>query len=241
VSKAKSAARPPVTVEPEDEVMLPETWRKRPWIPYLIMVAILAVVLGAGFAMNKALQPVVPPQLSDCKTAIILAPHEYAGRQPICILPNKKYTATLDTTQGKIVINLLPEVAPVTVNNFVVLAVNGYYNGLTFWDVPDWEAQGGDPRGNGTGGPGYNLPEESTPTFTWDPGAVGMARIPGGPINGSQFFIIKSAWPNGGPTTVYNRFGTVTAGLDKVSALSAGDRINTVTITVSNTTASPSR
>jgi cyclophilin family peptidyl-prolyl cis-trans isomerase len=68
-----------------------------------------------------------------------------------------------------------------------------------------------------------------------------MARIPGGPINGSQFFIVKSSWPNGGPTAEYNRFGTVTAGLDKVSAISAGDRINTVTITVSNPTASPSR
>jgi peptidylprolyl isomerase len=241
VTKAKSVARPPIAVESEDDVILPEAWRRRPWIPYLIMVAVLAVVLGAGFAMNKALQPVVPPQLSDCKTAVSLAPHEYSGRQPICILPNKTYTATLDTTQGKIVIQLLPQVAPVTVNNFVILAVNGYYNGLTFWDAPDWEVQAGDPKGNGTGGPGYNLPEEPTPEFTWDPGSVGMARIPGGPINGSQFFIVKSSWPNGGPNAVYNRFGTVISGLDKVSAISAGDRINTVTITVSNPAASSSR
>lgn len=241
MTKAKSVARTPVAVEPEDDVKLPDAWRKRPWIPYLIMVAVLAVVLGAGFAMNTALQPVVAPQLAGCKTAIVLGPHEFAGRQPICIQPNKVYTATLDTTQGKVVIRLLPEVAPVTVNNFVVLAVNGYYNGLAFWDAPDWEVQAGDPKGNGTGGPGYNLPEEATPTFTWDPGAVGMARVPGGPINGSQFFVIKSAWPNGGPTAVYNRFGTVTSGLDKISAISAGDRINTITISVSNPTASPSR
>ncbi len=241
MTKAKSAGRPPIAAEPEDDVMLSEAWRKRPWIPYLIMVAVLAVVLGAGFAMNKALQPVVPPPLADCKTAVVMGPHEYAGRQPICIQPNKVYTATLDTTQGKIVIQLIPQVAPVTVNNFVVLAVNGYYNGLTFWDAPDWEVQAGDPKGNGTGGPGYNLPEEPSPELTWNPGAVGMARVPGGPINGSQFFIVKSSWPNGAPTTVYNRFGTVISGLDKVSALSAGDRINTVTITVSNPTASTSR
>jgi cyclophilin family peptidyl-prolyl cis-trans isomerase len=69
-----------------------------------------------------------------------------------------------------------------------------------------------------------------------------MSRFTGGPINGSQFFIVKSTWPNGGPgTTVFNRFATVTAGLDKVSAISPGDRINTVTITVSNPTASGSR
>lgn len=238
---SKARVRPPIAVEPEDEPAFPEAWRRRPWIPYVIMVALLAAVLGAGLAMNKALQPVVPAALSSCKTAVVLAPHEYAGRQPICIQPGKVYTATLYTTQGVIVIRMLPEVAPVTVNNFVVLAVNGYYNGLTFWDSPDWEVQAGDPNGNGTGGPGYNLPEEPTPTFTWDPGAVGMARVPGGPINGSQFFIIKSTWPNGGPAAVYNRFGSVIAGQDKVSAISAGDRINTVTITVSNPAASPSR
>jgi len=239
VTKAKSVARQPVAVEAENEPMLPETWRRRPWIPYLLMVAILAVVLGAGFAMNKALQPVVPTQLANCKTAVLLAPHEYAGRQPICIQRGKTYTATLDTTQGQIVIRLLPEVAPVTVNNFVVLAVNGYFNGLTFWSAPDWNIQSGDPEGDGTGGPGYNLPEEPTPTFGWEAGSVGMARVPGGPINGSQFFIVKSAWPNGGPASVYNRFGTVTVGLDKASAITAGDRINTVTITVTDTVTTP--
>ncbi len=241
MTKAKSAARPPVAAGPEDELVLPETWRRHPWIPYLIMLAVLAVVLGAGLAMNKALQPVVPPALSNCTTSAVLAPHEYAGRQPICIQRGKTYTATLNTTQGQIVIQLLPEVAPVTVNNFVVLAVNGYYDGLTFWDAPDWEIQGGDPKGDGTGGPGYNLPEEPAPRLKWVAGAVGMARVPGGPINGSQFFIVKTFWPNGGPSSVYNRFGTVISGLDKVSAISAGDRINTVTISVSTPTASPSR
>ena len=76
--------------------------------------------------------------------------------------------------------------APVTVNNFIVLALNGYYNGSSFWDSEDWVVQAGDPNGNGTGGPGYNLPEEPAPFLKWNPGSVGMARIPGGPINGSQ-------------------------------------------------------
>jgi cyclophilin family peptidyl-prolyl cis-trans isomerase len=240
LSKAKTSSRTPIALEPEDELILPETWRRRPWIPAIVGIAVLAVVLGAGLLIDRGMQPPVPAALQNCKTSTQVGPHEYAGRQPICIVPGKVYTATLSTTQGTIVIRLLPQYAPVTVNNFVVLAVNGYYNGLTFWDVPDWEAQGGDPNGDGTGGPGYYLPEEPS-DVPWTPGSVGMARIPGGPINGSQFFIVKAAWPNGGPNGVYNLFGTVVSGLDKVSALTPGDRINTVTISVSNPTASPAR
>jgi peptidyl-prolyl cis-trans isomerase B (cyclophilin B) len=241
VTKAKNPARPAPILDPEPQLILPQTWRRRPWIPYVIVIAVLAVVIGSGLAMDQALQPVVPAALSDCRTSTALGPHQYVARQPICIKPGMTYTARLSTTQGDIVIELLPQWAPVTVNNFVVLAVNGYYNGLAFWDTQDWEVQAGDPLGNGQGGPGYDLPEEPA-SLKWVPGAVGMARVPGGPINGSQFFVTKSEWPNGGPgTTVFNRFGTVTAGLDKVSALSPGDRINTVTITVSTPKASPSR
>jgi peptidyl-prolyl cis-trans isomerase B (cyclophilin B) len=241
VTKAKSAARPALIADPEPQLMLPETWRRRPWIPAVLIVAVLGVVLGAGFAMDKALQPSVPAALNSCRTSVLLAPGQYSGRQPICIQAGKVYTATLSTTAGTIVLKMHPEWAPVTVNNFVVLAVNGYYNGLTFWDSQDWEVQAGDPKNNGQGGPGYNLPEEPSP-LRWTAGAVGMARIPGGPINGSQFFIVKTQWPNGGPgSTVYNQFATVTTGLDKVSAIAPGDRINTVTITVSDPTVSGSR
>jgi peptidyl-prolyl cis-trans isomerase B (cyclophilin B) len=233
MSKAKGLTRQAAPVEPEEVLAQPEAWRRWPWLPYLILVAVLAVVFGAGLAVDRALQPVVPPALAGCKTSNLLGPHEYAGRQPICIVYGKSYTATLKTTQGDIVIKLLPQYAPATVNNFVVLAVNGYYNGLQFWDSQSWEVQGGDPLATGRGGPGYDLWEERTPTLSWSPGAVGMARVPGGPVNGSQFFITKATWPNGGPAQVYNRFGTVVQGLDKVSALSAGDRINTITIKVS--------
>lgn len=233
MSKAKSLTRQAPAAEPEDELMVPATWRRWPWIPYLIVIAVLAVVFGAGLAVDRALQPAVPSQLASCKTSTPLGPHRFAGRQPICIVFGKAYTATINTTQGDIVIQLLPQYAPATVNNFVVLAVNGYFNGLQFWDVQAWESQSGDPLGNGQGGPGYSLAEESTPTLKWSPGSIGMARVPGGPVNGSQFFITKASWPNGDPVQIYNHFGTVTKGTDKVAALSVGDRINTITITVS--------
>ncbi len=242
MTKAKAASRSAAPLlDPEEDLVLPEAWKRRPWIPYLIVIAILAVIIGSGAAMSKALQPAVPSALANCKTSTLIGPRAYTARQPICIRPNKRYTATLSTTQGTIVIDLLPQYSPVTVNNFIVLAVNGYYNGLTFWDSQDWEVQAGDPLGTGQGGPGYTLPDESTPMFQWTPGAVGMARAPGGPVNGSQFFIVKTSWPNGPPAAIYNRFGSVTAGLDKVSALAAGDRINTVTISVSDSKASSSR
>jgi cyclophilin family peptidyl-prolyl cis-trans isomerase len=150
----------------------------------------------------------------------------------MCITASQKLRATVTTTQGDFVIDLAPEVAPVTVNNFVVLATHGYYNGLNFWKSEDWVVQGGDPRGDGRGGPGYNLPDETTAT-PWGLGAVGMARPIGGPVNGSQFFVMKAAWPGSGPTAVYNRFGTVISGMDKVQVLTSTDTIISVTVQVS--------
>jgi peptidyl-prolyl cis-trans isomerase B (cyclophilin B) len=231
VTKAKVAPRRPVVAEP-DASDLPEAWRRRPWVPVLIVGVIVALVLGAGLLVNKALQPPVPAALAGCNTSTQIAPREFIGPQPICITASNKYEATVNTSQGPIVIQLHPEIAPVTVNNFIVLATHGYYNGLTFWKSEDWVVQGGDPQGNGRGGPGYALPDEPS-TDQWGLGAVGMARVPGGAVNGSQFFIEKAAWPAGGPTAVYNRFGTVISGMDKAQLLQQTDTINSITIKVS--------
>jgi cyclophilin family peptidyl-prolyl cis-trans isomerase len=151
----------------------------------------------------------------------------------MCINANQKFDATINTTQGAIVIHLYPEIAPITVNNFIVLALHGYYNGLTFWDNESWVVQSGDPQNNGHGGPGYNLPNEPNTAPDWGLGAVGMARVQGGPVNGSQFFIQKASWPAPGPTAVYNRFGTVTSGMDKAQVLTSADTITSITIKVS--------
>ena len=196
------------------------------------MGALIAAVIGAGVLIQKALEPAVPRELAHCATSTQIAPHQFFGPQPMCINAAQKLEATVSTTQGDFVIDLAPEVAPVTVNNFVVLAIHGYYNGLNFWKSEDWVVQGGDPRGDGRGGPGYNLPDETTAT-PWELGAVGMARVPGGAVNGSQFFVQKGAWPQGGPTMVYNRFGTVITGMDKVQILSSNDTITSITIKVS--------
>jgi cyclophilin family peptidyl-prolyl cis-trans isomerase len=231
-----SQSRPPrrgsaraVPAEPEE--IAPLTWGRQTWVALLVMAALIAAVIGGGILVQKAIEPAVPSALAHCTTSTQIAPHEYMGLQPMCITGQQKLQATVKTTQGDVVIQLAPEVAPVTVNNFVVLAVHGYYNGLNFWKSEDWVVQGGDPRGDGRGGPGYSLPDETTVT-PWAAGAVGMARVPGGAVNGSQFFIQKAAWPDPGPTAVYNRFGTVIGGMDKVQLLTSNDTILSITIKV---------
>ena len=215
-----------------DEPDVPVVWNRQTWIGLLVMAALIAVVIGSGVLIKRAIEPVVPQALASCRTSTQTGPHTFIARQPMCITAGQKLTATITTSQGDIVVQLHPEIAPVTVNNFVILATHGYYNGLIFWKAEDWVVQGGDPQDNGTGGPGYNLPDEPS-NDSWDVGALGMARVPGGPINGSQFFIEKAAWPGSGPTAVYNRFGTVVSGMDKVQAIGVTDTINSISIKVS--------
>jgi peptidylprolyl isomerase len=216
----------------DDDVVLPEAWRRRPWVPVLISGLVIAAVLAAGLLIDEALKTPRPTAVEGCVTSTQIAPHQFAGRQPICISAAHTYQATINTTQGAVVIQLFPQIAPVTVNNFIVLALDGYYDGMP-WKTEDWVVQSGDPNGDGTGGPGYTLPDEPNTAPDWGIGAVGMARPIGAPINGSQFFIERAAWPGNGPTAVYNRFGTVIKGIDKAELLTApADRIESITIQV---------
>jgi peptidylprolyl isomerase len=232
VTKAKTSARRPVVTSEDEGIDLPEPWRRRPWIPLLIAAIVVAAALGGGLAVDQALTAPRPSALAGCVTSTQTGPHAFIGPPPICIVPSRTYQATVNTTQGTFVIQLYPTIAPVTVNNFIVLALNGYYNGMS-WATTDWEVQSGDPKGDGTGGPGYTLPNEPNTTPTWGIGAVGMARPAGGPINGSQFFVERAAWPGTGPTFVYNRFGTVISGMDKVQLLLApNDSILSITVQV---------
>jgi cyclophilin family peptidyl-prolyl cis-trans isomerase len=196
-----------------------------------ISALVVALVIGAGIGIDWALGPHPAGGFAKCQTAAKLAPSLYAGPPPMCIDTNATYTGTLKTTKGDITLNFLTKQAPKTVNNFIVLAENGYFNGQTFWHSADWQIQGGDPQGNGHGGPGYSLaPEPPAADDQWPPGSLGMARFPDGTISGSQFFILKQAWPGGNPVDVYNHFATVNLGQDIVGQLDTTDRILSVEI-----------
>src|SRR5262249_49539183 len=131
----------------------------------------------------------------------------------------KTYLATIETTKGKIVVQINPQDAPATANNFISLSKDGFYDGLTFHRVEDWVVQGGDPTGNGTGGPGYRFNDEPV-KGDYTAGAVAMANA-GPNTNGSQFFIIKRNTPL---PKQYNLFGRVVDGQDVVNRLAIGDK-----------------
>jgi cyclophilin family peptidyl-prolyl cis-trans isomerase len=191
----------------------------------IVLVVVVALVAG-GIGVNMILHPQPTGAFAGCKTARELSPKVYTGPPPMCIDPKKAYNGTINTTKGSFSFTLLTKAAPRTVNNFIVLAVNGYFDGLTFFRVEDWVVQTGDPQNDGRGGPGYQLPPEPPPPGDrWVPGAMGMARFPGDGISGSQFFILKTAWPGGTPNTVYNHFATITLGFDVVGQLTTTDRI----------------
>jgi cyclophilin family peptidyl-prolyl cis-trans isomerase len=142
---------------------------------------------------------------------------------------SKIYTVTITTDRGAIVMDLDPQLAPYTVNNFIGLAREGYYDGLTFHRVvPEFVIQGGCPEGSGRGGPGYRFADEPV-KGQYTLGAVAMANA-GPDTNGSQFFICiddctRKLQPN------YNLFGFVTSGMDVAESIQVGDVMRKVEIT----------
>lgn len=201
------------------------------WRQPLILIVILGLTAAAGVGFSQALKPEAFKTFKACHPARALAPREFVAAPPICINRSKTYKVTLDTTVGAIVLDLDPKTAPITVNNFVVLALSDYFNGVNFWNKTSWMVQSGDPRGDGRGGPGYYLPDEPS-TTDWPAGSVGMARIPGHGVSGSQFFLTTGSWPGNGPgNTAYNFFGTVDSGSQGlVTDLTPTDRILDVTV-----------
>lgn len=130
---------------------------------------------------------------------------------------DKTYTATLETNHGSIDVEFFPDDAPNTVNNFVSLAKDGYYDGTPFHRIiKGFMIQGGDPTGSGMGGPGYKFPDEQV-RRDYDPGTLAMANA-GPNTNGSQFFICHADLKGRLPKN-YTIFGKVTNGLDVVDAI----------------------
>ena len=151
----------------------------------------------------------------------------FAKAPGMCIDPAKTYTAEIKTNKGSFTIALDAKQAPKTVNNFVFLARNQFYDGVTFHRVvPDFVIQGGDPEGTGRGGPGYSFADELPEPGDYKEGSVAMANSGPG-TNGSQFFVVTTA--KGAETLVqavggqakYSLFGQVTAGMETVKALEA--------------------
>ena len=158
--------------------------------------------------------------------------------------PSKRYTATMETSMGTLVIALDPIAAPITVNNFVFLAAQHYYDGVIFHRIiHNFMCQGGDPGGDGRGGPGYRFVDELPKPGKYQIGSLAMANA-GPNTNGSQFFLISGQSGVQLPPA-YSLFGQVVKGLDIVEMMQnvptgPGDRpkddvvIRSVTITVAD-------
>jgi cyclophilin family peptidyl-prolyl cis-trans isomerase len=203
-------------------------------IAAIVVLALVAVLIGtSGFGLFSAR---TPPPAASAGSAAAIPPQQrnnmYKSAPNMQIDPNKSYRATIDTTKGKIVVDMFPKDAPQHVNNFIFLARDGFYNNLTFHRVePGFVIQGGDPLGNGTGGPGYTIPPEISAKHS--KGALAMARLGGPaqttPSSGSQFYITLEAQP--GLDGQYTVFGQTTAdSMPFVQEIQVGDVIHSVTI-----------
>ena len=203
-----------------------------------ILVVVAAAIIWYAVSQQKPAQ-----STAGASTPLASTPgaaKQYSSAPPITIDVNKQYTATVKMAKGgEFVIQLYPDKAPITVNSFVFLARQGFFNGVTFHRVLEgFMAQGGDPTGTGGGGPGYEFQNEDSDLKFDKAGVVAMANA-GRDTNGSQFFITFSPQPslNGG----YTIFGQVISGMDVVNGITRrdpnqnpsfpGDAMQSVTIT----------
>jgi cyclophilin family peptidyl-prolyl cis-trans isomerase len=233
---------------------------------YKLFAIIGVLILGSGFMVSafyrgrsttsgttgvrgQGVTKATPEAGSTAETGAQRAIKQYSAPPALTIDTGKTYTATLKTEKGDITVELNAKDAPETVNNFVYLAKEHFYDGVTFFRViADTDgslafAQAGDPTGTGSGGPGYDLPVEKTSTSV-TAGILAMAKPQeaGAPNNGSQFFFALKTVPTlDGKNTV---FGKVTSGLDVLASLTPRDpqaqqdpapgaRIDSITITES--------
>lgn len=187
------------------------------------------LLAGAGCVSSPlALTPTeeVPSSSANSDASTISMPQwTYQGQLPAERITEK--IARISTKYGDIVIRLFGDTAPITVSNFVYLAEGGYYNGLTFHRREEgFVIQGGDPSGNGSGGPGYSFEDELNDDYTYTRGIVAMANR-GPDTNGSQFFIMLDDAPL---PKAYSIFGEVLEGMDVVDQIRKGDVMTTVII-----------
>ncbi|HTL28228.1 MAG TPA: peptidylprolyl isomerase [Tepidisphaeraceae bacterium] len=190
------------------------------WVP-ILGVGIVAITAGILIGEDKP----APQKPSDAAPAEKKEAKTYDKPPEMKIDVNKTYTATIDTSKGKIVVSLFAKEAPKTVNSFVFLAREKFYDGVIFHRViPGFMIQGGDPTGTGGGGPGYEFENENRESsHGFAPGTLAMANA-GLNTNGSQFFIVDGA--NAAHLTAdrYTIFGEVKDGQKVVSEIANAPR-----------------
>ena len=204
-----------------------------------IQVIALAVIVLVVAASVWAIVSSQKPEESAGQIPELVGTKQYASAPPMLIDQSKQYTATVKMVKGgEFVIQLYADKAPITVNSFVFLARQGYFDGITFHRVLEgFMAQGGDPTGTGSGGPGYQFVNEDSDLIFDKAGVVAMANA-GRDTNGSQFFITfgPAEALNGG----YTIFGQVISGMEVVNGIRRrdpqqnpsypGDAIESITI-----------
>jgi peptidyl-prolyl cis-trans isomerase B (cyclophilin B) len=179
------------------------------------------LLIGLGVAIAVVIIVVV------VLTTMPEKPKTYSSPPPMTIDTSKQYTATIETEKGNLVLELFAGDVPMTVNNFVFLAREGFYDGLTFHRVvADFMVQGGCPNGDGTGGPGYQFGDEIT-GHTHVAGALSMANK-GANTNGSQFFIAYT--PQHHLDGRHSVFGQLVEGTDVLESIDQGDVMLRITI-----------
>ena len=234
-------------IEEREKVLQAQQTERTIRIVGIGVVALIAVALIFMYFSNRSEAvptEAAPTEVTQAEVPQTEAPQEnlfaYDAYPPMTIDVGKEYFADVKMeTGGEFTIQLFPDKAPKTVNSFVFLARQGYFDGLTFHRVlQDFMAQGGDPTGTGSGGPGYEFENEDNDLTFDKAGVVAMANA-GRDTNGSQFFITfgPASHLNGG----YTIFGQVIEGMDVVNAITlrdpdmgptfAGDAMESVTIT----------
>jgi cyclophilin family peptidyl-prolyl cis-trans isomerase len=203
------------------------------WWASGIAAALLLSAVAAGCGPTEPAapaEPTKPPMPANPADRADM----YSEAPEMQIDPDGSYRAIISTAKGEIVVELDASAAPLTVNNFIFLARQGFYDGLTFHRVePGFVIQGGDPLGNGTGGPGYTVPAEIQLPHV--EGAIAMARKPD-QVNperassGSQFYITLA--PTHFLDEGYTAFGHVVEGMDVVQSIAVGDVIEKISIGV---------
>ena len=186
----------------------------------------LALILGGCSEQSPA--PTSTPTLTPTPTpATTSTPKTYTAPPPMTIDVDKQYTAIIATKKGDLILELFAKDVPLTVNNFVFLARDGFYDNSSFHRViPGFMAQGGDPTGTGTGSPGYKFADEFS-EHKHNTGTLSMANS-GSDSNGCQFFITYAPQPHlDGKHSV---FGQLIEGMDVLQKIESGDAIKQITI-----------